>query len=196
MKKLLVVLILVVVIIVGVMAFRNRSGFFVNTNRASVIKEIKELNRLETAQFTIEKVIDGGTQENNVFSQFLFGDRILFIAHGEAVAGVDLSKLQDEDVKVEGKSVSMTLPTPELFSVRLDSEKSTVYDRQQGLLSRNNKDLESQVRQAAEQSIRKAACEGNILRQANDSAQKQMTKLLTGLGFEKVEVLVRDGACS
>jgi len=198
MKRIVIVAlsIILLLIVIGFFAFRGRSNLFINTDRASVIKEMKELNRLETAQFTIEKVIDGGNLQGNPFSQFLFGDRILFIAHGEAVAGVDLSKLQDEDVRVDGRNVSMTLPSPELFSVRLDSEKSTVYDRQQGLLNRGGKDLESQVRQAAELSIKEAACSGGILQQANDSAQKQMQKLLQGLRFEGVLVSVREGRCS
>lgn len=195
-KLLYFLLIVGALVFVGIFVSREKSMFSIRTDRASVIKEMKELNRLETAQFTIEKVIDGGTQQGNVFSQFLFGDRLLLIAHGVVVAGVDLSKLLGEDVRVDGDNVVMKLPAPELFSVRLDSEKSTVYDRQQGLLSRGNKDLESEVRKAAELSIKDAACSGGILTQANDSAQKQMQKLLQGLRFQGVSVEVREGRCS
>ena len=72
--------------------FKDSSGIKLNTDRAAVIKEMRSLQRLETASFTIEKIIDGGTS-GNVFQQFLFGDKILLIAHGQVIAGFDLSQI-------------------------------------------------------------------------------------------------------
>jgi hypothetical protein len=91
--------------------------------------------------------------------------------------------------------VTLQLPSSEIFSVRLDNDKSAVYDRQQGLLNRGNKDLESQVRQAAEQSIRDAACQGNILVSANTNAEHQLQAFLQALNFEKVVVKTQNSAC-
>jgi hypothetical protein len=69
-----------------------------------------------------------------------------------------------------------------------------VYDRQRGLLTKGDPDLESEVRRAAEQEILRAACEGGILAQATDNAQRQLTILMSSLGFEEVEVIQREGA--
>jgi hypothetical protein len=41
--------------------FVKDKGFYVNTSGTVVIKEIQKLQRLETAAFTIEKIIDAGT---------------------------------------------------------------------------------------------------------------------------------------
>ena len=38
----------------------HKNELFNNTNRTAVIKEIRKLNRLETASFTIETIIDAG----------------------------------------------------------------------------------------------------------------------------------------
>ncbi|MDO8610322.1 MAG: hypothetical protein Q7R95_07265, partial [bacterium] len=62
--------------------FKNPSGTNINTSRTAVIKEMRNLQRIETASFTIEKIIDGGTS-GNAFQQLLFGDKILLIAHGQ-----------------------------------------------------------------------------------------------------------------
>jgi hypothetical protein len=47
----------------------------VDTSRTAVIQEIKKLNRLETAQFNIEKVIEAGKDTDNEFSTGCIGRR-------------------------------------------------------------------------------------------------------------------------
>src|SRR3990167_10889604 len=91
-----------------------------NTNRAAVIKQIQSLSRLETASFTIEKIIDEGSTGDNVFQRLLFGDKILLIAHGQAIAGFDLSKVTDQDIQVPGKKLRVNFPPPWLLSVILN----------------------------------------------------------------------------
>ncbi len=175
--------------------FKDTEKSNINTDRATVIKEIRNLERLETASFTIEKIIDGGTTGNNVFSQFLFGDRILLIAHGQVIAGFDLSKVEDKDIEVEGKTIRLTLPPPEILVTSLDNTQTKVYDRQKGILNPGSKDLEAQARQAAEQSIKEAACDGDILRQASDNARKQLTAFFYALGFTTVNIDIPEGKC-
>ena len=48
--------------------------------------------------------------------------------------------------------------------------------------------LESQVRQAAEQQMTQAALDDGILQKAHDNARTAVTALLNGLGFHKVDV--------
>lgn len=160
----------------------------------TVIKQIRSLNRLETASFTIEKVIDAGTN-GNAFQEFIYGDRILLIAHGEAIAGIDMSKIKDTDMVVTDKTVTLTLPAAEILFVTLDNTQTRVYDRKQGLLSRGNKDLESNARNVATQTIQDAACKGNILDQANENAKKQLTAFLKALGFTSVTITIPEGSC-
>ncbi len=169
-------------------------GVNIDTSRTAVVKQMRSLSRLETAVFTIEKVIDAGTTGGNIFQQFLFGDKILLIAHGQVIAGFDLSQVSDDDIKIEGKNVTVKLPAPQILVATLDNTQTKVYDRRQGLLS-DNDGLESEVRKAAEGSIRQAACDANILQQASDNGRKQLTALLTSLGFESINFEIPTGAC-
>ncbi len=173
----------------------NISSIQINTNRTAVIKQIQSLQRLETASFTIEKIISAGTTGDNVFQRLLFGDKILLIAHGQAIAGFDLSQVSDKDIQVEGKNLRVTLPKPQLLTVFLDNTQTRVYDRQRGILSTDEKDLETQARIAAEKSIREAACQGNILQQASDNARKQLTASFYSLGFETVTIDIPSATC-
>lgn len=186
---------IVVILIAWFAITRNNSGSQINTSQTAVIKEMRSLQRLETASFTIEKVIDGGTTGNNVFTQFLFGDKILLISHGQVIAGFDLSQISDNDIKVDGKNLTVTLPAPQILTTTLDNTQTRVYDRQKGLLAPEDKDLESKARAAAESSIRDAACKGGILQQATDNARKQLTTLFSSLGFSSVTLEIPNGSC-
>jgi hypothetical protein len=175
----------------------NKSSTSVDISRTAVIREIKSLNRLETAQFTIDKVIEAGTDKNdNTFSQILYGDRLLLIAHGTIIGGVDLSKLTENDVQVSGQTISMTLPAPEILVSTIDNAQTKVFDRKLGFLTKGDKNLEAEARQKALTSIEQAACEGGILVQSGDNAKKQLTVLLGGLGFTSVTVNVPSGSCT
>jgi hypothetical protein len=167
----------------------------INLSQAAVIKEIKDLDRLETSQFTVEKIIDANTDNGNFIKEFLFGDRILLIAHGQVVAGVDLSKIEAKNIRIQGKNLSLDLPKTQILNTSLDSQKTRVYDRRRGLLAPDNKDLETQVRQAAEKSIQQAACEEGILQDAAKNAEKQLVALFMLAGFSEVTVHVQAGVC-
>jgi len=165
-------------------------------DRSAVIKEMRSLNRLETASFTIEKVIDAGSTDSNIIGKLLFGDKILLIAHGDVIAGVDLSQIKEGDVSIHDSTLSIKLSAPTIFITSLDNSKTKVYDRQQGLLSDRGKDLESEARIEAEAGIKKAACEGGILTVAADNARKQLLILFTSLGFTSITIEIPEGRCT
>lgn len=170
-------------------------GTRIDASRDAVVKEMRSLGRLETSSFSIEKIIEARKDEGGPWRDILFGDKLLLIANGEVVAGYDLSGLSDEDITKEGGSLRVNLPAPQIISVRLDNEKTRVYDRDQGLLSRGDKDLESEARLAAEQSIREAACAAGILREARENAVKQLGAVLGALGWPDSVIMSPDGSC-
>lgn len=151
----------------------------------TVIREVRTLSRLETAQYTIEKVITAETGQGALAA--LFGDRLIFVAHGQVIAGVDLSKLHGSDVVVSpGGQVTIFVPAAEIFVASLDDNKSYVYDRQTGLLTKGDPNLETQARQVAQQQIQQAALEDGILKLAQDNAASYLDRLLRSLGFTDV----------
>ncbi|HJR79191.1 MAG TPA: DUF4230 domain-containing protein [Anaerolineales bacterium] len=145
------------------------------------INEVRALARLETIQYSIEKVITGELGQGTL--GFLLGDKILFVAHGTVIAGIDMQKLNPEDMRFENGVLTVRLPPAEIFIATLDNEKSYVYDRQTGALTRPDPNLETQVRQAAEQEILKGALEDGILEQAQLNAEAYLLKFFAALGF-------------
>jgi len=145
------------------------------------INEVRALARLETIQYSIEKVIQGETSQGTF--GFLFGDKLLFIAHGTVIAGIDMEKLQPEDMRFENGVLTVKLPPAELFIVALDNDKSRVYDRETGILAKPDVNLETLVRQQAEEEIRKGALEDGILEQAQVNAEAYLFKFFAALGY-------------
>ena len=150
----------------------------------TIINEVRSLARLETIQYSIEKVITAETGQGSF--GFLFGDRLLFVAHGTVIAGVDLSQLTSPDLKLDGNVLTVQLPEPEIFVATLDNDKSYVYDRQKGLLNSGETNLETKARQVAEQEIAEAAISDGILSQAKLNAENYLTRLFKTLGYQEV----------
>jgi len=151
---------------------------------ATYIHEIRALARLETIQYSIEKVITAEVGQGTF--GFAFGDKLLFVAHGIVIAGIDMEKLQPADMRLDNGVLYVRLPPTEIFIATLDNEKSYVYDRETGLLTKGFVDLETLARQTAEDEIRKAALEDGILVQGQKNAESYLLKFFTALGYKIV----------
>jgi hypothetical protein len=158
----------------------------IDVSQPTVVDRIQRLQRLETVVYTMDKLVTGA-KENPIFPDFLAGDRLLMMVHGEVVAGIDFSNLKLDDVRVDGKQIHLHLPAAQVFSTRLDSAKTRVYSRQTGLLVPTDPNLETQVRQEAERQMQEAALADGILRTAQQNAASTTRSLLQGLGFEKID---------
>ncbi len=148
------------------------------------INEIRALARIETIQYSIEKVITAEVGQGTF--GFAFGDKLLFVAHGIVIAGIDMEKLQPGDLRLDNGVLFVRLPPTEIFIATLDNEKSYVYDRETGLLTKGSIDLETLARQAAEDEIRKAALEDGILTQGEANAEAYLLKFFIALGYKSV----------
>jgi hypothetical protein len=159
---------------------------------AAVVQRVQQLSRLETAAYTIERVIDIRQGSNiPVVGDFLAGDALLLIAHGNVIAGVDLRRLGPEAVTVspDGTQVTLQLPPAEIFQATLDNSKTRVYSRDRGVFAPDNPNLETQARQEAEQQILQAACEDGIMLKATQNAEQAVTQLLGLFDFAQITVV-------
>ena len=148
------------------------------------IYDIRALARLETIQYSVEKVITA--EQNQGTFDFLFGDRMLLVAHGTVIAGIDMDKLQPGDMALVNGVLNVRLPSAEVFVATIDNQKSYVYTRETGILTKQTVDLETLARQSAENEIRNAALEDGILQQAQVNAEAYLVKFFNALGYKTV----------
>ena len=171
-------------------AITGRTTTF-DTSVPAVVQKIQRLNRLETVVYSIDTVVEG-SKSSVLLPDLLAGDRILLVVHGQSIAGIDLSKLKPEDVRITdkdgGKSIRVTLPPSELFLTSIDNQHTRVYMRSTGVLVPADPNLETDTRAKAEQQLQASALSDGILDNASKNARATVTTLLYGLGFHEVVV--------
>src|SRR5882757_1813394 len=162
-----------------------------DTSVPAVVQRIQRLNRLETVVYSLDTIVEG-SRSSAVLPDLLAGDRILLVVHGQSIAGIDLSQLKPEDVKITenngARSIHITLPASQLFHTTLDNQHTRVYARSTGLLVPVDQNLESETRAKAEQQLQQTALADGILDAASKNARAAVATLLYGLGFQKVDV--------
>ena len=152
----------------------------------TILNSVSQLARLETARVEAEKIVTSERDTQTLFG--LFGESLVFVAVGEVIAGVDLAKMEDGDIQVvDPVTVMVHLPEAEVLVATLDNNKSYVVDRDVGLFTGADPELETQVRQIGEASILEYALdEVKILEVADQNAKDYMAGFLNDLGFENV----------
>jgi Protein of unknown function (DUF4230) len=152
-----------------------------------VVEGIKDLNQLATVRWEESVIItreSGGTE----LEQLVSGEEVTVVATGYVEAGVNLANLGQDDVRVDGETVTIRLPEPEILSTSLDEEETRVYDRDFGLLNIHPDDaLVEEARGVAVDKIEEAARDEDILNRAEQNAENSVRAFVTSLGFEEVE---------
>ena len=165
-----------------------------DTSVPAVVQKIQRLNRLETVVYSLDSVVEG-ERTTPLLPDILAGDKLLLIVHGQSIAGVDLSQLKPEDVRIDnptgslaGSTIHVSLPASQIFATSLDEQHTRVYTRATGLLVPADANLESDTRAKAQQQLQQAALSDGILDAARQNARATVTTLLYSLGFQHVDV--------
>ena len=156
-----------------------------------VLSKVKALARLETAQYVMQTVVDLQKEPSNIWQQVFGTDKLLLVASGEVVAGFDMSQVQENDIVVQGSSVTLMLPPPEILYSKVDNTKTYIYMRETGLFVPPDPNLEAEARRLAERRLVSWADEHNILDKAEDFGTLYLESFLRSLGFSEVKVTVR-----
>jgi hypothetical protein len=160
---------------------------------STLVTQVRDLNRLETASMHVMH-ISTTTQTYEMVPDAIAGDQMTFLAVGDVIAGVDLSLLGSNDVwRQPDGTLVMRVPPAQVLVTRVDNRQSRVLTRKTGLLRRSDVNLESRVRQHAEQEIRNEALRKGVLKMASENAQSKLAQFLHTLGFQKV-TFVESGA--
>jgi hypothetical protein len=163
---------------------------------AALVTQVRELNRLETASMHVIHV-GRVSQSYKLVPNALAGDEITFLAAGDVIAGIDLARLQPQDVwRSPDGTINLRLPQAEVLVVRVDNAQSRVLTRDTGMLRRQDVDLETRARQHAEENIRAEAVKKGVLLTASTTGEKKLAGFLHTLGFEKVRFVGSPGVPS
>ncbi|MDB9312822.1 DUF4230 domain-containing protein [Spirulina sp. CS-785/01] len=172
---------------------RNLFSFGLSEPQADIstliVEKIRTASDLTTAVYSMETVVP--TQQNSNFGPFTFPSKMLYIGYGEVEAGIDLSAITQANVQVSDQQITVQLPPPEILDSKIDVNRSKVYDYDEGFLNLGPNvahDLQSLAQQKTLEKLVTAACEKNILLEANNRAELAITQLLDLTGHENITV--------
>lgn len=147
------------------------------------VRDVAKLTTVEMVEYTsVEKGNDFG------WLNWARGDRIFLFAVARIGGGVDMERVTTSNFEVneETGSVTVQLPPAEVLFVEVDSEATQVYDRDTGLFTKGDSQLESDARQVAEDVLVNAALEHGILEKAQTNAELTIENFLRGVGYTDV----------
>lgn len=172
----------------GLLLLRSGPGGAIRTSldAPAMVLQIQRLSELTTVKYSVQKVV--GLEE----AKFPVGsERLLLVVQATVRAGVDLSQVKLEHVKVLGEDrVSVYLPEPRVLQVAIDEKQTKVWDRQVTWWTPwvpYNPDLERQARMAALKSVEETALAMGVLDQARTNARQLIRGLLEQLGAKQVD---------
>ncbi len=150
------------------------------------IRLVAELTTVEMVQYTT--VVKG---DDRGWLNWAAGDRIEMFAVARIGAGVDLDAIGEGDLLVDEGKVVLRLPPAKLTYVSVDNEATHVYNRDTGVFTKGNPDLERSARLAAEELLTAQAIKQGILQTAEERAVNVLRDLIVSLGYTDVDVVIK-----
>lgn len=164
--------------------------------RSLVVQQVRNASELTTAVYSMESVVP--TSRERTLGGYVIGKTtLLYIAHGEVRAGVDLAALRPEDVQTLGTGLTLRLPPPKILDSKIDVNRSKVYDYDRGFMGLGP-DVAPELQELAQREtlakIVETACTDGVLQSANDRAKLAVSQLLTTAGYANVTVEIQPPA--
>ncbi|GGX74681.1 DUF4230 domain-containing protein [Streptomyces anandii] len=161
----------------------------------ALLKSIQDMSRYDAASGNFQVVVDL-EKDSKYLPDAIRGTRTLYVGAGTVDAYVDLGRVGEGDVTVNGDRTSATLRLPHarLGRAALDADHSYAVSKQRGLLDRlgdlfsDNPNSEHAVQQLAVRHITDAARDSGLTARAETNTTGMLQGLLRSLGFKEVHV--------
>ena len=149
------------------------------------VQSMAESSELGAVEYKVKKIV-----KTNDEQWYSVGNRqILFQSTAYLKAGVKLDNFSPEDVKIEGKTVTVTLPKAELLSFNMPvDETQTVFENYGFFRSKFSADEQNHILELGEKDIREDVPNLGILEDAEKNVKEIFTAMLTQMGFETINI--------
>ncbi|MEB3230572.1 MAG: DUF4230 domain-containing protein [Leptolyngbyaceae bacterium] len=163
----------------------------IEETRAMILQQIQGVSELTTAVLTVESVVP--TKSDRILGSYVIGTtRLLYIAHGEVRAGINLNDLAPEDITVVDDTLQIQLPPPMIIDHKVDVERSRVYDYDRGFLGLGPDvapALQTLAQQETLDQLILAACDYQLLEDANQRAIAVLSQLFDATGHYETVIV-------
>jgi hypothetical protein len=149
------------------------------------IYEVREIGILSTTEYTIGKVIKLDDKSNKWYK---YGDRkILIRCKATVKAGIDLRKLNQDDIKIKNDKIEIHLPPVEIVSFEMDPKYvRTAVENITGFRDRFSNAEKIEILKQGEEAIKKEIENTSIYDNAQQNATLFLTDFYKQMGYKDV----------
>lgn len=159
---------------------------------ATIVEEIRKISEFTTANYFEEYVLQEQKlvekKKRNKSNEKSSYDEIVLTVNGKIRAGFDLSKVKDNDIKVNGDTISIKLPSPEILDVISNPSDYSIFEESGDW----QHDEIAAIQSRGTKKMLNNAYKHNILEKANNNGKDRITNLLTAFGFKVVNVTLSE----
>ncbi len=181
--------IVVVLILAGWLLYKWQRPFQdkVQLTDDIIVDRIENIGKLELVKYSMKDVI-----ERKELRMFLPDQRVLFVAAGEVTGCIDLQKITSQDIIRHGQdSITVVLPEPEICYVKIDHQRSKVYDVSGAWLPGDTQNLVEGIYKVAEQHLWQNAKEMDVLGKTRENAGIIFKPMLENMLGMKVSIVFK-----
>lgn len=161
-----------------------------NNDRALIVGKIQNASDLATTEFVIDKIVFGTKTKRLAFFKI---NEASFMAYSQAKVktGIDLSKIRESDIRIEGNKIHLRLPSIEVINFSYPPasfvEDSLISNPKIFLNKINIRDQEEFFR-LAELDIRENLQYMGIVKTTQNHTRQMFNVLLGSLGYEEIYI--------
>ena len=163
---------------------------------ATVVTEVKKISELTTYTYIDELIIHEKKAEEKEAKGYIFGigkkdvpdtlrSEIVMIVSGITRAGYNLGKLSEKDLKISGDTITVKLPTTEIFDVIVNPSDTRMFVEDGKWSHEEVTAMQVNCRNQMHQN----ALDRGILNKANEVGKEKVENLFKALGFKVVTVI-------
>lgn len=155
----------------------------------NVVDKVKKISELVTSCYYEEYVVQDSKQElkeTGFFTKSIdtLHNEIVITVKGSVRAGFDLSKMADDAIKVQGDTIDIKLPVPQILDIISNPSDYTIFE-ESGKWS--HEEIVALLSQGKERVLNNAL-QHNLLFKANESGKERVADLFRSFGFSVVNV--------
>lgn len=155
-------------------------------NATGVVEKVKSISELNTVEMHFNEIIDyKNAKKFNQYDIPFTEKSFIFTVKAKVKAGIDLSALTEDDVKIIGDAITITLPEPQITSKEILSYKA--YDEKDGLFNEITNEDTLMALEEFTKNLDQQALENGLLEEADERTQQVLSNILKIMGFEVVD---------
>ena len=155
---------------------------------SGVIERVKNISELNTVEMYFNEIID--FKNAKLFNNFeipFTKKSFIFTVKARVKAGIDLSSLEQSDIKIEGKKLVLRLAAPVITSGEILSYKA--YDEKDGLFNEVTTEDTLRALELFEKDLKNQAKDNEIIEKAKENAEKSIRSIFMMAGYEQVDII-------